>query len=190
MSDSISPPLAAPPPRRRRRWLRWLLWAIVFGSGFVAGAGLTLIGVRKGVLESIHHPETMPKKVAERLRRPLQLSPEQMRRIEQIVAERQQVLLQIRVRVQPEVEAELDVIQREIAQVLDAKQRVKWEQLFGQLRRTWLPPMPQAETPPSESPRATPLPDDGQGKTSEGRGKLGAGLPTPPKPPTAGLSDS
>jgi hypothetical protein len=190
MSDSVSLPSAAPPPRPRRRWLRWLLWAIVFGSGFVAGAGLTLIGVRKGLLESIHHPETMPKKVAERLRKPLQLSPEQMRRIEQIVAERQQVLLQIRVRVQPEVEAELDVIQREIAKVLDEKQRVKWEQLFDQLRRTWLPPMPQAETPPSESPHATPLPDDGQGKTSEGRGKLGAGLPIPPKPPTAGLSGS
>ena len=91
----------------------------------------------------------MPKKVAQRLQRPLQLTPEQMRRIEQIVAERQQVLLQIRVRVQPEVEAELDVIQREIAQVLDEKQRAKWEQLFRELRRTWLPAMPQAETPSS-----------------------------------------
>ena len=147
MTAPISPPPAAPPPPPRRRWVRWLLWLIVFGSGFVAGAGLTLIGVRKGLLESIHHPEIMPKKVAQRLQRPLDLSDEQMRRVEQIVAQRQQVLLQIRVRVQPEVEAELDVIQREIAQVLDDQQRVKWEQLFRHLRRTWLPPMPQTETP-------------------------------------------
>jgi hypothetical protein len=160
MSDSIARPPAASPPRPRRRWLRWLLWAIVFGSGFVAGAGLTLIGVRKGLLESIHHPETMPKKVAQRLQRPLHLSAEQMRRIEQIVAERQQVLLQIRDRVQPEVEAELDVIQREIAQVLDAEQRLQWAQLFSQLRRTWLPAMPQAETPASANPppSAAPVP--------------------------------
>ena len=148
MSDSLARPPAAMPPRRRRRWLRWLLWLIVFGSGFVVGAGLTLIGIRKGLLEAIQHPETMPKKVAQRLRRPLQLNEEQMRRIEQIVAERQQALEEIRIRFQPEVEAELDVIQREIAQVLDEKQRAKWEQLFRQLRKTWLPPSPPAVTAP------------------------------------------
>jgi hypothetical protein len=190
MSDSIARPPTASPPRPRRRWLRWLLWLIVFGSGFVVGAGLTLIGVREGLLESIHHPETMPKRVAQRLQRPLELSPEQMRRIEQIVAERQQILLQIRVRVQPEVEAELDVIQREIAKVLDEKQRVKWEQLFQDLRRTWLPAMPQAATPTSDGQHATPLPNDGHGETSEGRSSLDAGLPTPPKPPTVGFPDS
>jgi hypothetical protein len=155
MSDSFALPPAALPPRRRRRWLRWLLWSIVFGSGFVAGIGLTLIGVRKGMLEAVQHPETMPKKVAQRLRRPLQLSDEQMRRIEQIVAERQQALLQIRIRVQPDVDAELDVIQREIAQVLDEQQRTKWEQLFRQLRSTWLPPPPQPGTPPHEAAEKT-----------------------------------
>lgn len=135
------PPAAipAPPLRPRRRRLRWLLWLIVFGSGFVIGAGMTLIGVRRGMLEAIHHPETMPKKVAQRLRRPLQLREDQVHRIEQIVRDRQQALEQIRIRVQPEVEAELDVIDREIAQVLDESQRVKWQKLFDQLRRTWLP---------------------------------------------------
>jgi len=156
MNASIPGPLAAPlaaPPRPRRRWLRWLLWTVIFGSGFVAGVGVTLIAVRRGALESIHHPETMPKKIAQRLRRPLELSDEQMRRIEQIVARRQPALLQIRVRFQPEVEAELDGIQREIAQVLDEQQRPRWEQLFDHLRRTWLPPLPpRAPAPPGEKP--------------------------------------
>ena len=143
MSSSAAafPPAAtpAPPPRPRRRWLRWLLWLTVFGSGFVAGTGLTLIGVRQGMLNAIHHPETMPKNAAQRLRRPLQLSEDQVQRIEQIVRDRQQSLQQIRIRVQPEVEAELDVIDREIAQVLNETQRVKWQTLFHQLRTTWLP---------------------------------------------------
>lgn len=145
MSNSAaSIPLASPPqpPRRRRRWLRVLLWLIVFGSGFVAGTGMTLIGVRKGLLEAVHHPETMPKKVAQRLRRPLQLSDEQTRRVEEIIRDRQQSLQQIRIRVQPEVEAELDVIDREISQVLDDNQRAQWQKLFQQLRSTWLPPLP------------------------------------------------
>ena len=155
MSDSVNLPPAALPPRCRRRWLRWLLWLIVFGSGFVAGVGLTLIGVRKGLLEAIQHPETMPRKMAQRLRRPLQLNDEQMRRIERIVAERQQALQQIRIRVQPEVDAELDVIQREIAQVLDEQQRTKWEQLFRQLRSTWLPPPQQPGIPSHEASEKT-----------------------------------
>lgn len=141
MNTSLPPPLPVPSPPRRR-WLSWLLWLVVFGSGFVAGVGGTLIGVRRGLLESIHHPEAMPGKIAQRLRRPLQLSDDQQRRVEQIVAARQQVLLRIRVRVQPEVDAELDSIRREIGQVLDDQQRSKWEPLFDHLRRTWLPSLP------------------------------------------------
>jgi len=152
MNTSLAPPLplrASP----RRRWLNWLLWLIVFGSGFAAGVGVTLLGVRRGLLESIHHPEAMPGKVAQRLRRPLQLSDDQLRSIEQIIAKRQQVLLRIRVRVQPEVEAELDAIRREIGQVLDDQQRSKWEHLFDHLRRTWLPSLPpQAAVTPAEEP--------------------------------------
>jgi len=156
-SSAAAIPLPAPPqpPRRRRRWLRVLLWLIVFGSGFVAGTGMTLIGVRKGLLEAVHHPETMPKKVAQRLRRPLHLSDEQVGRIEQILRDRQQSLQQIRIRVQPEVEAELDVIDREISQVLDDHQRVQWQKLFQQLRSTWLPPPPVPDA--SATPEASPL---------------------------------
>jgi transposase len=112
---------------------------------------VTLIGVRKGLMDAIHHPETMPKKAAQRLRRPLQLSDEQTRRIEQILRDRQQTLQQIRTRVQPEVDAELDIIDREISQVLDEAQRAKWQKLFQQLRSTWLPP-PPASTAPATSP--------------------------------------
>jgi len=150
------PSAAAPaqPPRPRHRWLRVVLWLTVFGSGFVAGTGMTLIGVRKGMLDAIHHPETMPKKAAQRLRRPLQLSEDQVQRIEQIIRDRQQSLQQIRIRVQPEVEAELDVINREISQVLDDKQRAKWNQIFHQLRKTWLPqlPPPGSSAPPAGQP--------------------------------------
>ena len=129
-------------PLPRRRWLRVVLWLIVFGSGFVAGTGLTLIGIRKGALDAIHHPETMPKKVAQRLRRPLRLSDGQLQQIERILRDRQQALQQIRKRVQPEVETELDVINREISQVLDDRQRGTWQKLFQDLRGTWLPPPP------------------------------------------------
>ena len=165
MSNSAAalPPAAIPPPPPRpRRRLRWLLWLIVFGSGFVIGAGMTLIGVRQGMLEAIHHPETMPRKVAQRLRRPLQLSEDQVQRIEQIVRDRQQSLEQIRIRVQPEVEAELDVIDREIAQVLNETQRVKWQKLFDQLRRTWLPQPRESDTsgpPPAPQSAAAPATD-------------------------------
>jgi uncharacterized protein YdeI (YjbR/CyaY-like superfamily) len=83
---------------------------------------------------------------AQRLRRPLGLSDAQTQQVEQILVERQQALQKIRAATQPQVEAELDLIQQQIAEVLDAKQREQWQRLFNKLRSTWIP-----SAPPSSS---------------------------------------
>jgi hypothetical protein len=55
--------LAAVPRRGWRRWVRPLLWLLIFASGFAAGTGVTLIGVRHAALFAIHHPQEMPARV-------------------------------------------------------------------------------------------------------------------------------
>ena len=122
--------------------MRVLLWTLIFGSGMVVGVGSTLITVRQGALQRIHHPEQMPAMIANRLRRPLGLSPEQQSQIEQILNERQVVLQDIRRRFQPELEAELDVVYQRIGEVLDPQQCEKWDKYFEHARRTWLPALP------------------------------------------------
>jgi hypothetical protein len=128
--------------RPRRRWLRVILWLVIFGSGLFVGTGLTLMAVRRGMLEAIHHPEKMPANLANRLRRPLRLSDEQAEQVEQILSQRQVALEAIRVRYQPEIEQQLDRIEAEIADVLDEKQREAWYRMFDNKRRIWIPPLP------------------------------------------------
>jgi hypothetical protein len=140
-----TPSHAKPPTRRRRRWLRVVLWLVIFGSGLLVGTGLTLIAVRRGVLQAIHHPEQMPTNVSRRLQRTLDLDNQQTTQIREILRRRQVDLEEIRVRYQPEIEAQLDLIRAEIGQVLDDQQRETWYQIFDNKRRIWIPPLPGDE---------------------------------------------
>lgn len=135
-------PVVSAVPRQRRWWVHLLLSLVIFASGGAVGVGVTLIVLRKGVLYALHHPREMPVKIAAGMRRHLQLSHEQVRQVEQILSQRQQVLQDIRRRVQPEVEAELDRVEQQVAEVLDQQQRERWREHFAQLRGTWLPPLP------------------------------------------------
>ncbi len=135
-------PVASAVPRQRRWWVYLLLSLVIFASGGAAGVGATLIVLRNRVLYAIHHPREMPVKIAANMRRPLQLSDEQVRQVEQILSQRQQMLQDIRRRVQPQVEAELDRVEQQVAEVLDRQQRERWREHFPHLRGTWLPPLP------------------------------------------------
>jgi hypothetical protein len=148
--DREAAPRMAPAPKRPRGWVRWLVWLLIFGSGLVAGSGITLLAVRSGVLYAIHHPREMPARVAARLRSRLRLDEDQARRVEEILRERQAALEGIRRRTQPQVEAELERIEQQIAEALDTRQREKWHRSFSALRATWLPAMPPGEPDSSQ----------------------------------------
>jgi cell division protein FtsB len=137
-------PGAAPPlaPRRRRRWPTLLLALLLFASGLAAGAGATALLIVRRAQATIQQPERMPARLARHLGRRLDLSPEQSARVQAILAERQAALQEIRSRCQPEMEAELDRIEREVAAVIEGEQVERWERLFRRLRRAWVPPLP------------------------------------------------
>ncbi len=151
MSDLLtSPPSSAPTheqPGRQRWWTRLLLYLIIFVSGTVVGAGGAVMIVRQGVIRAVHHPEDMPRLIAQRMRGVLSLSTEQAEQVEQILRRRQSALQDIRRQYQPQVEAELDEIDRQISAVLTAEQRPSWQQRFRQLRSTWMPALPREQIP-------------------------------------------
>jgi len=136
-------PTATPTRPKRRRWLSVLLSLVIFFSGLIVGTGGTLIVIRNVALQRIHHPETVPDRIARQLRRKLRLDDEQTDQVRQIVAERQLAFQKIRRDVQPQIEAELDIARQQIGEVLDDDQREKWEAHFDHLRKTWLPPPPE-----------------------------------------------
>ncbi len=130
------------PPKKRRRWKSWLLALVIFLGGGAVGASLMAVGISRAVHHALIHPEEAPHRIAARLKRPLDLTPEQSIQIEKIIANRQQSLTKIRREVQPQVETQLDQLQTEIDGVLSPLQQTKWHEILHRVRENWLPPLP------------------------------------------------
>jgi hypothetical protein len=135
MTDSL------PPPPRPRRWLTALLCAVIFLAGGVVGAGATAIHLGRMAQRAIQHPEEAPPRIARRLQRKLDLSDSQAARIEAILVRRQAALIEARTAVIDQAEPELNLLESEIAEVLDASQAELWHSHYRRLRRDWLPPL-------------------------------------------------
>ncbi|MHB8900235.1 MAG: hypothetical protein ACYC6Y_15910 [Thermoguttaceae bacterium] len=133
---------ATAPPRRSGSWLRLFLYLVIFVSGGLVGAGGGLLIIRSGALFAVHHPEAMPARIVDRIDSSLSLSDPQRRQVESILRERQRAIQEIRVEFQPRVEEELDRLEADVSAVLDPVQREKWQRRIDYLRRTWLPPLP------------------------------------------------
>jgi hypothetical protein len=143
---SEGPPAAALPTRpRRRRWLSILLGLVIFTAGVVVGGAGALVALRHTLLYAIHHPDEFPPQAAARLRSVLDLSDEQTRQVEQVLRNRQAALQAIRREVQPRVEAELDLVDRQVGEILTPEQRASWNARFAELRGIWIPPAPGRE---------------------------------------------
>ena len=136
----VSAPVTTPALRRRRRWwMTLILSLVIFGSGFVAGGAVALLAVREMVLHAVHHSEEAPARITAVLRRRLDLTDLQAERIEAILQERQAAFRAIRAGVQPRVTAELDLVEKQVAEVLDESQKEEWHERFASLRETWIP---------------------------------------------------
>ncbi len=143
-TDAATRPQA---PRRRSPWLSALLYLLLFGSGLVCGAGLTLIGVTQHMQQVVHNPE-MGFQTFERLMdRRLRLTPTQRTQIREILKRRQTELQQVRRSVQPQVEKEFGDLVKEIDQVLTPAQQRTWHRMVQRMRR-WFPQLPAEHQPP------------------------------------------
>ncbi len=140
---AMNPDLPVAP--KRRRWKSVLLGVIILLGGLVIGSGGTLIIVHKLVISAIHHPEQVPKRMAKRISRKLDLSREQTAKVQAILIERQKALLAIRREAYPRVEAELRKARDQVAAILEPEKAASWKNRFEQLRTQWMPPPPQEE---------------------------------------------
>ena len=123
-----------PPPARCRRWLVWLLMVVVVVSGLAIGGAGALLVARNVVIGLIQHPERTMPELAQLLGRRLRLTPDQVRRVEEILVAREKRIEALRREVQPRIGGELDKIEEEVSGVLDPQQRERWQKLFEQSR--------------------------------------------------------
>ncbi len=148
-------------PRPRRRWVRTtLLGIVILLCGMVIGGAVTLHARWPRLLLARHSWERMPEHIANRMRTELDLTEEQQRHIERILAKHHAAMESIRVEVQPRVQAQIDSMRRDIDAVLTPDQAVRWSEHFKRM------------------PRHGPRSEHGRGPGFPGR----RGEP-PPKPP-------
>ncbi|HZL99612.1 MAG TPA: hypothetical protein VFD43_05095, partial [Planctomycetota bacterium] len=107
---------------------------------------------RRRLQEAVRHPELIPERIVTRLRRPLDLDPEQVLRIQAILALRQAALLEARAEALQRVRPELAGLQADIAAILRADQRDLWRELYERFEREWLP-VRFEDGPPDVRPR-------------------------------------
>ena len=122
------------------RWRAIALALVIFISGAVAGAAVTITALRHKTQSALRQPELLPARLAARIRSRLRLDAGQEAAVTRIFAERQAAWIGIRRSVRPQVEAELEGLRRDVAAVLTPRQAEQWNRLFERGRQRWLPP--------------------------------------------------
>ena len=140
-------------PKRPRRWRAMLLSLVIFLAGAVVGSALTVIVVAHRIQHAIRHPEEAPARIAKDLKKRLVLSDDQQQHVQAILAERLADLQTLRIQLQPQINAQLDLAFRQISEVLTPEQAQKWRMISHDYGREWLSPAP---FPPATRPATRP----------------------------------
>ena len=136
--NAVSRPKASelPAPPRKRRLRTIALGLVILICGGLLGSGITLVVVRKA-MEVIQTPGEAPKRIAERMRRKLDLSPDQTSRVLTILEKREQCLRSILREIEPKIEDELLKTREQVSAVLEPEQAEKWRKRFDALHERW-----------------------------------------------------
>lgn len=176
MDPIHNPPIptpVVPPPPKRRLWLTALLMAILFLSGAVCGGGVTAILLVRQARQRIQNPQERPQVGARWMARQLDLTPQQVEQVREILQRQAQDLQRMRQEMMPQVRERLRETEDEVAAVLTPEQEQEWRRIAGRVRQQWMPPQPGIQERPAPGP----------GGPMRGPGRRGGALPPAPNQP-------
>lgn len=160
--------------RKLHRWRMAFFGLVILLAGLVIGVSSTLMLVRHRPMGPPWGPEYVSERMIRHLQQELDLSPEQVKKIEAIVEKRMQKLEAIRKEARPKVAEQLKLMNEEISAVLTEEQRRDWQENWKrQFHRFQRPPRP------GEGPRRRGGPPD---RMRRGPERFGA-PPDPNRPP-------
>lgn len=137
MSETETEPISATTPRRRIPvYVQSFLFLL---CGLIIGSGLTAVFIRGALQQMVQNPELLPERILQRMDLSLDLDDEQRAAVEEIVERHMAGFREIRQRVRPEIQAELDALRSEVSAELTPEQREEWEARFDALRARWQP---------------------------------------------------
>ena len=131
----------------RGRWRHVIAAVLIFLGGGVCGAVVAGVAITHAIRHVVEHPEAAARHVTSRLASFLDLNTAQTEQVRAIIAKRHAALGDIRRDIQPRLEIELTILEQEIAEVLDERQKVKWHDHAAKFRAQWLPPLPAPHDP-------------------------------------------
>jgi len=136
--NAVSRPRASelPAPPRKRRLRTIALGLVILVCGGLLGSGITLVVVRR-TMEVIQTPGEAPKRIAERMRSKLDLSPEQTSQVLTVLEKREQCLRSILREIEPKIEEELLKTRDQVSAILKPEQAEKWRKRFDTLHERW-----------------------------------------------------
>lgn len=137
-TDSSAEKLPAP-VKKRRCWVTVLLALAIFAAGLASGSAITVAVAVHRIKYMVQHPEEAPARIAARLERQLDLDDVQQAKIEAILIERQSRFAVFRNQFRPLLVMQLDSLRDEIGGVLTDPQRKKWQKMYSDLLKKWLP---------------------------------------------------
>ncbi|MGC3960242.1 MAG: hypothetical protein QM813_20640 [Verrucomicrobiota bacterium] len=106
----------------------WLILALVFIAGLVAGVVATRIAVRHFVKVAITQPERLRDRIEQNLTRRLRLNDEQREKVHEALVQTHERLKILRQEVQPRFRSIVDNTEQEIAATLTPEQKAKFDQ--------------------------------------------------------------
>jgi Spy/CpxP family protein refolding chaperone len=121
--------------RKAHGWRMAFFGLVILLAGIAIGAASALILQRPRPIGPFTGPEFVSEAMIRGLRRQLQLSPEQMEKVESILQKHMQKLHEIRMNARPQIAEQLRLMNEEISSVLTEQQRQIWQERLYRLQR-------------------------------------------------------
>lgn len=133
-------------PTRWRRampvWVQAVVLLVVFGSGIGVGSVVASRYVLSRMQHYRAHPEVLPVEITDTLTRRLSLTTEQSEEVLNVIKHRHGRIEEVRQESSPEIHAEFDLLEKEVAAVLNDRQKLRWLRTADWVRKSFLPMNP------------------------------------------------
>lgn len=137
------------PMRQRRalpRFVQLGLLLVVFMAGGVVGAMIATNVIHSRMMYYREHAEALPADIVPRLQRRLALTHEQTDHVKQIIATRHPRMLEDRRQGAEAMLHEFQLMEEEIAEVLNPEQEQRWHTIARSVRQRFLPTAPSTNS--------------------------------------------
>ncbi|MEM9355722.1 MAG: hypothetical protein AAGB04_05885 [Pseudomonadota bacterium] len=128
-------------------WVQALVLLVVFAGGVGVGA----IGASRYILTRMQHyrahPKALPAEITSTLTGRLGLVEKQSEDVLAVITHRHGRIEAMRQRSAPDIHSEFDLMEQEVADVLDEQQQRQWSEIADWVRKSFLPLNPKTQQP-------------------------------------------